>query len=360
MSGASTALAYDDNDDEAHAALAAKTAVVVVHYGDVAPTQACLDSLAELAESAEVILVDQPPTRCGTHPVVTRRIETSTNVGFAAACNLAVAAVDAPFVLLINNDAVMDAGSTACLLRRIAALPDGAAGACLKVLDMNGRTIQSAGGLVFTRDGIGFPRGLGETDRGQYDYLPEREVGVPSGAAALFRTSAWREAGGMSEEFFCYCEDGDLGLRLLALGYTFASFPDVVVRHAMSNATGAHSLFKAFHVERNHFLAMLHTAPAALLTALPLLTLLRVARLGLDALRGRGAGGGLRNSASASALATTLLRAWAGALTMLPPARARRRSLLKHTPAATTRVGLYLRTHRASLADLARSRDPRH
>lgn len=329
----------------------------MVHFGNPAATLACLNSLAQSGDFPEVVLVDQPPTRCGRHPVVTRRIETLSNVGFAAACNLGVAAVDSPFVLLLNNDAVLDAAGAPRLLRELAGLPADAAGACLKLLCMDGRTIQSVAGLMFTRDGIGFPRGLGETDRGQYDDVPARKVGVPSGAAAVFRTAAWREAGGMSEEFFCYCEDGDLGLRLIALGYTFASFPDVIVRHALSAGSAAHSTFKAFHVERNHFLAMAHTAPASLLVALPLLTLWRVVRLGVDALRGRGAGAGMSGSASALTLSATLLRAWMGALSMLPAALKRRRALLASSPLATHRVGHYLRTHRASLAEMLRSRD---
>jgi len=347
-------------DDETRLAPAATLAIVVVHYKDPAATIACLDSLAEFAEAAEVVLVDQPPTRCGSHPLVTRHIETGANLGFPAACNLGVASTGAPFVLLINNDAVLATGAAARLLRAIRALPDDAAGACLKLLCMDGRTIQSVGGLVFTRDGIGFPRGFGECDRAQYDHLAACEIGVPSGAAALFRTAAWREAGGMAAEFFAYCEDGDLGLRLVALGYTFASFSDVVVRHALSGTSGVHSTFKAFHVERNHFLAMLHTAPLTLLATLPLLTLLRVACLAIDALRGRGAGDGMLSSASAWTLATTLLRAWAGALSMAPAAFVRRRALLGLSPLAARRVGLYLRSHRASFADLTRSRDPQH
>ena len=354
MNATSTALAFDD---EIASETAARIAAVVVHYGDPDTTRACVDSLAQAGSFAEIVLVDQPPTRLGFHDAVTRRIETATNIGFAAACNVAVAAIDAPFVLLLNNDAVIDPESSASLLRRIAELPAKTAGACLKLLCMDGRTIQCAGGLVFTLDGIGFPRGFGEIDRGQYDDLPPREVGIPSGAAAVFRTSAWREAGGMSEDFFCYCEDGDLGLRLVALGYRFASFPDVVVRHSLSAGSAAHSMFKAFHVERNHFLAMLHTAPASLLAALPLLTLVRIARVTLDALHGRGAGGALRHSFSAVLLATTLLRAWMSALVMSPAAFARRRRLLTIAPQATRRVGRYLRTHRATLNELARSRD---
>jgi len=332
-----------------------RVAVVVVHFGDPATTHRCLDSLGGIDE---VILVDQPPNRAGNHPRVTRHIEPGANLGFAAACNLAVAATEAPFVLLLNNDAVLEPGAMRALDLALAFLTPDVGGACLKLLDLDGVTLQNAGGLWFTRDGIGFPRGFGERDRGQYDGAPDHVVGVPSGAAALYRRDAWLEAGGMSDEFFCYCEDGDLGLRMIALGYRFTWLPQVRVRHEMSGASGAHSLFKAFHVERNHFATMLHTAPWPVLAGLPVATIARIARAALDAVRGRAAGAQLVRSSSPIALAVTLLGAWVGALRMIPAALAKRRALLRHKHDSVQRVGSFLAARRVHLGEFARSREP--
>jgi GT2 family glycosyltransferase len=304
-----------------------------------------------------VVLVDQPPTRFGTHPIVTHRIETDHNVGFAAACNLGVAHASAPFVLLINNDAWLADGAVPPLLAALAALEPDVAGACLKLLYPDGETIQSAGGLWFTRDGIGFPRALGETDRGQHDRLADHQIGVPSGAAAVYRTSAWREAGGMAEEFFCYCEDGDIGLAMVAAGHRFAWLPAVRVLHELSSSSSAHSQFKAFHVERNHFAVALHSESAATLAALPLFSALRIARMSIDALAGRGAGAGLASESGAGSLASTLVRAWTGALAMLPGALARRRELARRFPGGADRVARFLATRRVPLSDLLRSRN---
>lgn len=335
-------------------AAAARVAVVVVHYGDRAPTLRCLDSLDGMDE---VILVDQPPRLVGPHPRVTTRIEPGTNLGFAAACNRGVAATDAAFVMLLNNDAVLAPGAASALLRALPGLAADVAGACLKLLCMDGVTLQSAGGLWFTRDGIGFPHGFGEVDRGQYDHMPEERVGVPSGAAGVYRTAAWHDAGGMCEAFFCYCEDGDLGLHMIAAGHRFAWLPDVRVHHELSSASGAHSGFKAFHVERNHFAMMIHTAPLPMLAALPLLTVARIARTAVDAARGRGAGAGLRRASSPLSLAATLSRAWIAALRMTPAAVARRRELRRRQPMATARVGKFLAQRRVPLSSFARSRE---
>ena len=335
---------------------APRVAAVIVHYGDPAPTRRCLDSLDGIDE---VILIDQPPRLCGAHPRVTTRLEQDRNIGFAAACNRGVEATEAPFVLLLNNDAVLEAGAGRMLRVALPFLAPEIAGVCLKLLCMDGVTLQSAGGLWFTRDGIGFPRGFGEVDRGQYDAIAEDAVGVPSGAAALYRRDAWMQVGGMSEEFFCYCEDGDIGLRLVALGHRFAWLPQVRARHELSSSSGAHSAFKAFLVERNHFATMMHTAPLSVLVALPLLTLVRIARAALDATRGRGAGGGLVRTASPAALVTLLLRAWTGALRMVSVAMKRRSELRRLRPDAIRRVGRFLAARRVRFSQFAQARDLR-
>jgi GT2 family glycosyltransferase len=330
-----------------------RLAAIVVHYGDPAPTRRCLDSLSGIDE---IVLVDQPPTRFGDHPAVAVRIETPYNVGFAAACNLAVARAGAPFVLLINNDAVLAPEAAPILLAGLDALEPDVAGACLKLLGADGSTFQSAGGLWFTPDGIGFPRAFGEIDRGQYDRLADDEIGVPSGAAALYRTSAWQEVGGMPEEFFCYCEDGDIGLAMIAAGYRFVWLPAVRVLHELSASTTDHSAFKAFHVERNHFAVALRNAPAGSLAALPLFTSIRLLRTLVDALSGRGAGGGLAAESSPATLASALVRAWTGALAMAPKSLARRRELAERFPGGTARVSRFLAKRRVAISDFTRSR----
>ena len=325
-----------------------------MHYGDPAPTRRCLDSLTGIDE---IVLVDQPPQRFGDDPRLTVRIAPDENIGFAAGCNRGVADTDAPFVLLLNNDAFLAAGALDAIRSAMAAFPADVAGACLKILCTDVRTIQSAGGLWFTRDCIGFPHGFGDIDRGQYDSLGDDEIGVPSGAGAVFRTSAWRDVGGMREEFFCYCEDGDVGLRLVACGYRFAWLPSAIVLHELSSSTAAHSQLKAYLVERNHFATMIHVATASTLAAFPFWTLARLARTGMDALRGRGAGAAFAQTSRPVALAKVIARAWLGALRMAPGAASVRRELRRRSPQAIERVRRFVEARRVLWPDFAMSRD---
>lgn len=336
------------------AGAAPRIAVVVVHYGDPEPTRRCLDSLDG---QGEVILVDQPPHLCGPHPRTTKRIEPGTNLGFAAACNAGVAATEAPFVLILNNDALLEPGAARALTAAIPSLAPDVAGASVKLLCLDGTTLQSAGGLGFTADGIGYPYGFGEVDLGQYDVLAAEKIGVPSGAAAVYRTSAWREAGGMTDEFFCYCEDGDLGLRLVALGYRFTWLPSVRVRHALSSSSGTHSAFKIFQVERNRLLTLLHVAPWPVIGMSVVHTLSRLLLSLLHALRGRGAAGAAAERSSAPTLAATVLRAWWSAARAASRSLTRRHAILRAHPQGSTRVGRFLRAHRVALSTFLVSRD---
>jgi N-acetylglucosaminyl-diphospho-decaprenol L-rhamnosyltransferase len=328
---------------------------LIVHYDDPALTLACLASLRGFDE---VVVVDHPPRRLAdatpTLPEQVRLVSPAANLGFAGGCNAGMAAVRTDFAFIVNNDATVAADAAARLRAAVAACDDDVAVFCPKILASGSGRIQSVAGLTFSADGIGMPRGFDEPDDGRLEAISE--CAAPSGAAFLVRADCWREVGGMVERFFCYCEDGDLGLRLAAAGYRSLSLPGVVVHHDLSRSTSVYSLEKAYLVERNRIWTVVHTAPLSRLFGLPFTTLWRLGVMAVDALRGRGAGGAMGKAASPAALLATLLRAWRDALAGIGPAfELRRRSL---APAGSgRRVAALLARHRATVATLTRSRD---
>ncbi|HEX2300382.1 MAG TPA: glycosyltransferase family 2 protein, partial [Pseudonocardiaceae bacterium] len=82
------------------------------------------------------------------------------------------------------------------------------------------------------------------------------------GGAALLRTGALREAGGVPGSLFCYYEDTDTSWRLRLCGYRIRTVPGAVVRHA-GGASSRHGT-PAFHRwnERNRLLVLIRCAPA--------------------------------------------------------------------------------------------------
>src|SRR5918998_1503250 len=81
----------------------------MVNYHTWPYTLRCIDSLYETGyESFEVVVVnnDQAAVPEMSHPV--RLICNPENVGFARACNQGMIASDGEYVVLINNDALVE------------------------------------------------------------------------------------------------------------------------------------------------------------------------------------------------------------------------------------------------------------
>jgi len=99
-----------------------------------------------------------------------------------------------------------------------------------------------------------------------------KEVMLFSGCACLLRMEALNEVGLFDEDFFAYCEDTDLGLRLHRSGWKIVVAPDAYVHHYYSMTGGKFSLQKIYWVERNHLWVAIKNFPWFLLTILPFVT----------------------------------------------------------------------------------------
>jgi N-acetylglucosaminyl-diphospho-decaprenol L-rhamnosyltransferase len=276
------------------------------------------------------------------HPGV-RVLRSEVNRGFAGGNHLALAQVDTPFAVLLNNDAVPEPGFLSALLRaatadgaeRVAAvtakvllrprfrlLPAGtpgepgdvltAEGVCRPDPDGDLDVVNSTGNEV-TRDGYGRDRGWLEVDRGAE---PPPEVFAFCGAAVLLRTAALRDVGDFDEDFFLYYEDTDLSWRLRAAGWTVRYEPAAVVRHAHAASSDVRSRLFRFHDDRNRLLMLTKNAPAPVALRAAVRYPVTVASLTLRQGPGR-------------AMTATRLRALASYLRLLPRMLRRRRAILR-------------------------------
>ncbi|HLI82850.1 MAG TPA: glycosyltransferase family 2 protein [Bryobacteraceae bacterium] len=155
-----------------------------------------------------------------------RLIRNRHNAGFAAAQNQGIFSSEAPWVLVLNPDVLLQSDFVAELLDAAASDPR-VGTVCGKLLSIGkGFTklaearIDSAG-MYFTPAMRHFDRGWREVDKGQYD---RREyVFGASGAAALYRREMIREISVEGEffdsQFFVYREDADVAWRAQLLGW---------------------------------------------------------------------------------------------------------------------------------------------
>lgn len=184
-----------------------------------------------------------------SHPNV-ERVAMPRNVGFAAGCNAGLARATQPFVLLLNDDAVLTPQYFDVLVPALSACAK-AAGAIGKLLEHEepAPRIDSAGIRLDRWSLCARDIGAGTIDAGQYD-APMRVFGI-TGAAALYRTDVLCSVGGFDAALFAYYEDVDLAWRLGALGYVHLYEPSAIAFHSRrGHANKARATVVRAHLNR--------------------------------------------------------------------------------------------------------------
>lgn len=292
------------------------------------------DALASLLSKSwptlEVILVDNASTdgsadavaaRFGNRLVVVRN---ARNEGFARGNNIGMAAAKGDWLFLLNSDAVCDPNTIEELMRFVADKPEAGQLAC-RVLQADRPHYFDSAGLLLYPDGVCRSRGWEEKDLGQYDRA--EEVIAPHGCACALRKTMLDQVGGFDEDFFCYLEDMDLGVRGQLAGWKCWYVPSTRVLHRKSATAGNYSVFKAFHVERNRIYCLWKWMPRFLLFLSPLFTLNRYAMQGYAAYTHQGASSAIVKEYSTLRLVMLLLQARIAAWSRLPRMWSKRRQI---------------------------------
>lgn len=222
--------------------------VVIPTYDTAAMTLRCCRAvLASLPESCEVIVADDG-SRDGTAELLAREVPAvriarlETNRGFAGAANHGVSAARGRIILVLNSDAIVEAGALRALVRAFDEDPQlGVASA--QLLNEDG-TPQWTGGRAPTLAWlIGVVSGAGAVMRRRRTSANEsrgpREVDWVSGAAMAFRREVWRDAGPFSERFLFYCQDIELCLRAKRAGWRVRIVDDARVTHRIGGTASA-------------------------------------------------------------------------------------------------------------------------
>jgi GT2 family glycosyltransferase len=189
------------------------------------------------------------------------------NVGYAGAANRGIEATSGEHVAFLNDDMELEPE----WIERLAAEldQDPRLGVVTsKVMFDDDRTLIYQAGYEFYTYGWCSTRGVHEVDDGQYDLrLPS--VGG-TGAGSIYRRAALERAGGFDDDYFMYCEEVDLGLRLLMAGYTGLYIPAPVAFHVAGAKTGKTPELPRRLLYRNQLLTLVKDVPWSILwRALP-------------------------------------------------------------------------------------------
>lgn len=232
-------------------------------------------------ESYEIIIVDN-----GSHDksreIINKLVNKNENIkkiflpknlGFAKGNNVAVHEAKGKYVLLLNNDCVVNPDWLQQMV--------GTAEEDEKIFAVNSKIImlfeekklvkiQNAGIMVFQD---GYARDIGsiikhnmqsreqdmENDLGQFD--KKKEIYAACAAAILYRKNVLEKIGYLDESFFMYYEDVEISERARLNGYKIVYCPKAVVHHYHSFSTSEASPFYVYYPEKGRLLHIFYNFP---------------------------------------------------------------------------------------------------
>lgn len=214
-----------------------RVGVVVVHYGDRAPTAACVRALQQDPSpcSRRIVVVDNSGGLASNALPGAEVLDAGANRGFGVGANLGADHLGpGPWdaLVILNNDVEVAGGYLAAARSALAEPGVGAVSGPL-YFDHAGGKLWYAGG------GVNFLTGTVQQSTCERRARRERTVGFFPGAAFGISHQAWRTVGGFDPTYFLYNEDVDLCLRLRRRGYRLRFVPAMVAVHRVGAVTGS-------------------------------------------------------------------------------------------------------------------------
>jgi GT2 family glycosyltransferase len=234
--------------------------IITINYKQSAVTNQLLTSLAYLTwKNVEVVVVDNnsgddcwhiKPSLAGATLVTS-----SKNLGFAGGNNLGISKAKGDYILLLNNDTVVEPGLLEPLVAWFEQHPDaGAVSPKIRYFHQPD-TIQYAGFTTlnpFTLRMHGI--GCGHKDLNQHDQ--PRRTHFAHGCAMMVSRAALETVGPMNEEYFLYYEEHDWSARIKKAGFNIYYVPGPVVYHKESVSVKKNSTLQTYFLNRNRILFM--------------------------------------------------------------------------------------------------------
>ncbi|MDB5983904.1 MAG: hypothetical protein JWQ69_4919 [Pseudomonas sp.] len=247
--------------------------VIIVNYNAGKFLTACVSS-AFAAGASRVIVVDNC-SHDDSLAILERRhkigesfniVRNSTNLGFAAACNIGTRYSTAPNIFFLNPDSELAVEALHCLVKALNSSPSvGMVGGFLCNPD---GSEQPGGRRVFPTPQRAFLRAFGLTRLTRFfpaafsdfllhkDPLPDGpiEVEAISGACMLVKREAMESVGLWDEDYFLHCEDLDWCMRFRRSGWEVLFVPGARVTHEFGVCSQSRPYFVEWHKHRGMLL----------------------------------------------------------------------------------------------------------
>ena len=215
--------------------------IVLVCWNNKDYLEPCLKSLYEsgLKSSFDVVVTDNGSTD-GSQAMLAEKfpgvriIQNDGNVGLGKASNQGIEMTQGRYVLLLNNDTIVNAEALDVLVEFLDDHPEaGAVGG--KLLNPDGSFQSGYAGFSTLLEEFLITTHLGEIlwdgypSHGDTDQV--KQVGWLSSACLLLRRSALDEVGLLDESYFIYGDEADLQFRLNKAGWKVYFLPSSEIIH---------------------------------------------------------------------------------------------------------------------------------
>ena len=221
-----------------------KVSIVILTWNSERHIDACLASLEQGLRkfSSEVIVIDNGSKDASCAVIENnwpgvRLVRNAENRGVAAARNQGIRLAGGDYVLVLDDDTVVQAGAFDCMVRYMEGRPE--VGLCgPKLTDADGQLQLSCRQFPTLTDKLArrLPafagRRMTETvEMAHWDHGTVRAVDYVIGACQMMRRRALQEVGLFDERIFYGPEDIDICLRLRQAGWQVVYHPEAVVVH---------------------------------------------------------------------------------------------------------------------------------
>lgn len=234
--------------------------IITINYNGFKDTCELIDSLLSTVKKVtyEVIIVDNDSDKNEAQQLKdkypsARIVANNTNTGFSGGNNIGIQQAQGKYILLLNNDTLIENDNLHYLIERIENNPFiGVVSPKIKFANPPD-TIQFAGytplSTITLRNNL---IGINEKDHGQY----ENAIPTPyaHGAAMMIKKEVIEKVGLMPEIYFLYYEELDWCTQISQAGYELWYEPKCTVIHKESQSVGAKSSLQFFYMARNRSL----------------------------------------------------------------------------------------------------------
>ena len=254
-----------------------KVSVVIPNYNGRNYLRNCIDSLmGQDYLNFETIIIDNASQDDDYHwikeeyeEIVFKRLD--KNYGFSRAVNEGIKLAQGEYVLLLNNDTVLEEYFLKEIVKAVE-VDERIFAVSSKMINYHQREIMDDAGDEYTVLGWTLKRGDGKSVK---DYTKACRVFSACAGAALYRKKVFDEIGYFDEHFFAYMEDVDISYRARIYGYYNVYCPKAKVYHIGSATSGSrYNVFKVKLAARNNiYMAYKNMPILQLLINLPMLLL---------------------------------------------------------------------------------------